>query len=40
MALTSIASRLLFHEPLTEVMGAGIGLIIIGVLCIELGAAH
>ncbi|WP_409467482.1 DMT family transporter [Streptomyces sp. HC307] len=40
VALTSIASRVLFHEPLTKVMGAGIGLIVIGVLCIELGTDH
>ncbi|WP_263493453.1 multidrug efflux SMR transporter [Streptomyces sp. PSKA30] len=40
VALTSIASRVLFGEPLTKVMGAGICLIIVGVLCIELGAAH
>ncbi|MFJ8719587.1 DMT family transporter [Streptomyces violaceus] len=40
VALTAIASRILFHEPLTKIMGAGIGLIVIGVLCIELGAAH
>ncbi|UPZ34587.1 SMR family transporter (plasmid) [Streptomyces sp. LRE541] len=40
VALTAIASRILFREPLTKVMGAGIGLIVIGVLCIELGAAH
>lgn len=40
VALTAIASRILFHEPLTKVMGAGIGLIALGVLCIELGAAH
>ncbi|MER6512883.1 hypothetical protein ABT158_39170 [Nonomuraea sp. NPDC001636] len=31
---------LLFGEPLTKVMGAGIGLITAGVLLIKLGAAH
>ncbi|OKI06085.1 cation transporter [Streptomyces sp. CB02923] len=40
VALAAIASRILFHEPLTKVMGTGIGLIIVGVLFIELGAAH
>lgn len=40
VALTAILSRILFKEPLTKVMAAGIGLIIIGVLMIELGAAH
>lgn len=40
VALTAAACRVLFHEPLTKVMGAGIGLIVVGVLCIELGAAH
>ena len=40
VALTAVASRVLFREPLTKVMGAGIGLIVIGVLCVELGAAH
>ncbi|POX48440.1 QacE family quaternary ammonium compound efflux SMR transporter [Streptomyces sp. Ru71] len=40
VALIAVASRALFGEPLTKVMSAGIGLIVIGVLCIELGAAH
>ena len=40
VALTAIASRALFAEPLTPVMGAGIALIIGGVLLIELGAPH
>ncbi|GAA1004059.1 cation transporter [Acrocarpospora pleiomorpha] len=40
VALTALASRILFHEPLTRVMGFGIGLIVTGVLLIELGAAH
>ncbi|MFD3330935.1 DMT family transporter [Streptomyces sp. NPDC058701] len=39
VALTAIASRILFREPLTKLMSAGIGLIVIGVLCIELGVA-
>lgn len=40
VALTAIASRVLFKEPLTKVMGLGIVLIIAGVLLIELGGAH
>jgi small multidrug resistance pump len=40
VALTALASRLLFQEPLTRVMVLGIGLIIAGVLLIELGSAH
>ncbi|ANS70261.1 multidrug efflux transporter [Streptomyces lincolnensis] len=40
IALTALASRVLFKEPLTKVMGLGIGLIVSGVLLIELGAAH
>ncbi|MFC9248293.1 DMT family transporter [Streptomyces sp. NPDC057136] len=40
VALTALASRVLFKEPLTKVMGLGIALIVTGVLFIELGAAH
>ncbi|MEU7044890.1 SMR family transporter [Streptomyces varsoviensis] len=40
IALAAIAARALFREPLTKVMGLGIGLIVAGVLCIESGAAH
>ncbi|MEH3153967.1 MAG: SMR family transporter [Gordonia paraffinivorans] len=40
VALTAIASRYLFAEPLTRRMLAGIGLIVVGVLAIELGAVH
>ncbi|NQX13315.1 multidrug efflux SMR transporter [Microbacteriaceae bacterium VKM Ac-2855] len=40
VALTTVLSRFLFKEPLTKVMAAGIGLIIVGVLMIELGAAR
>ncbi len=40
VALTALSSRVLFREPLTPVMLLGIGLIILGVLSIELGAAH
>jgi len=38
VALTAVASRVLFKEPLTPTMLAGIGLIIAGVLLVELGA--
>ncbi|MFI0356412.1 DMT family transporter [Actinomadura sp. 9N407] len=40
VALTALASRVLFKEALTKVMGLGIVLIAAGVLVIELGAAH
>ncbi|MGK5632230.1 DMT family transporter [Streptomyces sp. URMC 123] len=40
VALTAVASRVLFREPLTKVMVLGIGLIAAGVLLIELGAGH
>ncbi|WP_141014733.1 DMT family transporter [Nocardioides sambongensis] len=38
VALTAVASRLVFGEPLTPMMGGGIALIASGVLLIELGA--
>lgn len=38
VALTAIASRLIFNDPLTVMMWAGIGLIIAGVVFIELGS--
>ena len=40
VALTAVLSRLLFDEPLTRIMVVGIGLIMTGVVLIELGAAH
>ncbi|AWB90956.1 DMT family transporter [Aeromicrobium chenweiae] len=40
VAATAILSRVLFKEPLTLLMTAGIGLIVAGVLLIELGASH
>jgi small multidrug resistance pump len=40
VALTAVASRVLFQEPLTPLMMGGIALIISGVLLVELGAAH
>ena len=38
VALAAVFSRLLFREPLTPLMGAGIVLIACGVLLVELGA--
>ena len=40
VALTAIASKALFQEPLTPLMMGGIVLIIGGVLLVEVGAAH
>ena len=40
VALTAVASKVFFDEPLTNVMMAGMGLIIAGVLLVELGASH
>lgn len=40
VALTAIASKVLFKEPLTPLMMGGISLIIAGVLVVEIGAAH
>jgi small multidrug resistance pump len=40
VALTAVASRLLFGEPLTPTMVGGIVLIAAGVLLVELGAQH
>lgn len=40
VALTAVASRVLFHEPLTPVMMGGIALIVSGVLLVEIGAAR
>ena len=40
VALTAVASTLLFGEPFTRTIASGIGLIIFGVLLIELGAHH
>ena len=38
VALTALLSTLVFGEPLTPLMLGGIVLIVIGVLCIELGS--
>jgi small multidrug resistance pump len=40
VALTAVASKVFFSEPLTDVMMVGIALIIGGVLLVELGASH
>ncbi len=37
VALTAVLSTLIFGEALTPVMVMGIGLVIAGVLCVELG---
>ncbi len=38
--LTAVLSRVLFKEPLTWLMAAGMALIVGGVLMIELGSGH
>ena len=40
IALTAVASKVLFDEPLTPVMAGGIALIAGGVLLLELGQVH
>lgn len=40
VALTAVASKVFFKEPLTKIMVFGIVLIIAGVLVVELGGAH
>ena len=40
VALTAVAARFLFRDPLTKVMGLGIALIAAGVLVVEIGASH
>lgn len=40
VALTAVAARVLFAEPLTPLMGLGIGLIVAGVLLVEVGAVR
>ncbi|WP_309133223.1 multidrug efflux SMR transporter [Brevibacterium sp.] len=40
VALTALAGRLLFQERLTRTMTAGIGLIIVGVILVEVGSAY
>lgn len=38
VALTAVLSALIFAEPLTPLMAAGIVVIIAGVLCVEMGS--
>ncbi|WP_114853969.1 multidrug efflux SMR transporter [Brachybacterium sp. YJGR34] len=40
IVLTALVSRVLFREALTPVMAAGMGMIVAGVLLIELGGVH
>ncbi|MGE2834618.1 DMT family transporter [Mycobacterium sp. SMC-4] len=40
VALTAVASRVLFSEPLTAKMVSGIALIGVGVLLVETGGMH
>ncbi len=40
VAAAAVLSRIIFKEPLTVLMSGGIGLIIVGVLLVELGAQH
>lgn len=42
VALTAVLASVLFGDPLTATMGAGIALVIGGVLCVQFGsqAAH
>ena len=40
VALTAILGKLLFDEPFTWLMAAGVALVVGGVLLVELGAVH
>ena len=40
VVLTAVLSKYLFEEPLTKIMLAGIGLILMGIMIIEVGANH
>lgn len=40
VALTALLSAVIFGEPLTPLMLAGMGLVIAGVLCVQLSAGH
>ena len=40
VALTAVASKIFFDEPLTQLMVIGLALIITGVLLVELGTVH
>ena len=40
VALTSILSAVIYDEPFTALMAGGIGLIMVGVLMVEIGSQH
>jgi small multidrug resistance pump len=40
VALTALLSAVIFAEPLTPLMIAGMALVIAGVLCVEIGSSH
>jgi small multidrug resistance pump len=40
VALTALLSALIFGEPLTPLMIAGMALVIVGVLCVEVGSSR
>ncbi|WP_309707848.1 SMR family transporter [Pseudolysinimonas sp.] len=40
VALTALLSALIFGEPLTPLMIVGMALVIVGVLCVEIGSGH
>lgn len=40
VALIAVASRVLFDEPLSPLTAAGVGLIIAGILLVELARGH
>lgn len=40
VALTAVLSKYLFDEALTRIMSLGIGILMVGVLMVELGATH
>lgn len=40
VALTAVLSKVLFKEPLTLLMSAGVALIVGGVLLVEMGTIH
>lgn len=40
VALTALLSALIFGEPLTPLMIAGMALVIAGVLCVEIGSGR
>ena len=38
VVLTAVLAAVIFDDPFTAAMGVGIGLVIAGVLCVELGS--